>query len=125
MQTLKTSLSDGVSQLTDGTKQLSDGASALAEGADKLSDGGKALAEGAAKLEEGGKKVNDGMQKFRTEAVGKILDLYSSDIAPLTERIKVLTDMSAEYDSFSGHAEGTVSEVKFIYETAAIRKKDK
>ena len=123
MAQLRTALGDGIDKLLDGTQQLAEGAAALADGSGQLRDGGKALSDGVSQLEEGGKELDDGMKKFKEEAIDKIIGIYSDDLEPLSERVKALTKLSGEYNSFSGHAEGVESEVKFIYETAAIRKK--
>ena len=65
------------------------------------------------------------MKKFNEEAIDKILDMYDGNIEPLRARVRALIDMSGELDNFSGKADSTVGEVKFIYETAGIRKKEK
>ena len=60
------------------------------------------------------------MSKFKKEGIDKIFDAYNGDLKPLLDRLGKLSDLSRDYGSFSGAAEGTETDVKFIYEVAAI-----
>ena len=64
----------------------------------------------------------EGSKKFKTEDVDKIMSVYKDDIKELLDKLSAVTSASGEYNNFSGIADGTEGEVKFIFETEAIRK---
>ena len=50
------------------------------------------------------------------------MSVYKDDIKELLDKLSAVTSASGEYNNFSGIADGTEGEVKFIFETEAIRK---
>jgi putative membrane protein len=112
-----TTLSDGLKQLANGSGELYSGIGTLKEGSAQLTDGVKLLADGA-------KELDDGMKKFKTEAVDKIMKVYNDEIKGLMDKLSAVTKASGAYNNFSGIADGTEGEVKFIFETEGITSKN-
>lgn len=119
-------LAAGAKQLSDGTKQLADGAAtltansaALNDGAAKLQDGAGALSAGVGALSDGAHELADGVVTFNEEGIEKILNAYNGDIEPLTEKIQAVLDAGADYQTYTGIADGVNGSVKFLYRTEA------
>ena len=83
------------------------------------------LVDGVKQLDDGAKQLEEGMNKFKQEAIDKIMHVYKDDIKVLFDRLSAVANASGEYNNFSGIADGTQGEVKFIFETEGISKKDK
>ena len=122
-------LKDGTGSLIAGTSQLADGASKLNSASGSLLDGSKALADGSAKLSDGiaqlsdgTVKLNDGMIKFNEEGIEKLTKIFDTDLEGMKERISAISEMGKSYNTFAGAAEGEDSTVKFIIESAEIKK---
>ena len=114
-------LSSSVTALSTGAEELRNGSGVLLDGAFTLRDGTNALSNGADRLLNGSKELDTGMNKFKKDGIDKIVKVYSDDLSPLFDRLGKLTELSRDYTSFSGAANGVDTEVKFIYETDAIK----
>lgn len=110
--------------LNNGADQLRNGSGTLLGGLYELRSGTERLVNGVNELESGANELDDGMNKFKEQGIDKILNAYNNDIEPLIKRLEKLTDISREQGSFSGAADGMQTEVRFIYETDAIRVQD-
>ena len=88
-----------------------------------MKDSSGALVSGVEKLNNGSAQLEEGMTKFKQEAVDKIMNIYRDDIKELMNKLSAVTSASGKYNNFSGIADGTDGEVKFIYETEGISKK--
>ncbi len=113
-------LTSGITQLVSGSntlvsnnKTLLDGAKQLTEGTTKLSDGADALAEGSHTLA-------DGIVEFNEKGISNILDAYNGDIKPLANKLQATLDAGADYQTYSGLADGASGSVKFVYKLASI-----
>ena len=113
-------LTSGITQLVSGSntlvsnnKTLLDGAKQLTEGSTKLSDGADALAEGSHTLA-------DGVVEFNEKGISNILDAYNGDIKPLANKLQATLDAGADYQTYSGLADGASGSVKFVYKLASI-----
>ncbi|MCR4960033.1 MAG: hypothetical protein K6A74_01165 [Lachnospiraceae bacterium] len=122
-------LSDGTSTLKEGTSKLVAGTNELTSNSGKLVDGSKALADGSSQLVDGIRqlldgtiKLNEGMVKFNDEGVDKLAKIFDTDLSGMQERIQAIADAGRAYNTFSGSAAGEESTVKFIIESAEIKK---
>ena len=115
-------LAEKMAELSSGTKQLYDGSGELYNGIGTLRSSTTTLIDGVKQLNDGSKQLENGMLQFKQEAVDKIMKVYKEDIKALMDKLSEITKASGEYNNFSGIADGTDGEVKFIYETAAVRK---
>lgn len=120
-------LDNGAAQLKDGTAQLNRGAAALSNGADTLLDGlltlkngVPALKEGVGQLKSGSMQLSDGLKEFNERGISKIVSLLGDDLGGLATRLKATVEVSKNYKSYSGLADGMDGEVKFIYKTEEI-----
>lgn len=116
------SLSSGAAQVFDGTLRLSEGAGALSGGIGEIKSQTPALIDGISELKNGAMQLSDGMKEFNEKGIQKLIEAFDGDLAGLASRIKVLSDVSKGYDSFSGSSKGVVGSVKFIYKTDSIEK---
>ncbi len=114
-------LLDGTSTLVAGTGELSSNSAALVEGSKTLAEGSVTLKDGINSLAEGTVKLNDGMVKFNEEGIEKLTDVFDTDIAGMTDRIKAISDAGKAYTTFSGTDMDEDCSVKFIIETAEIK----
>lgn len=114
-------LSGGIDQLYNGSQTLVSNNSALNEGISKLVDGKNTMVDGVGKLADGSKELADGVTTFNEEGIEKLLDSYNGDLKDLVDRIQAVFDAGSGYESFSGKAENSVSSVKFIIKTDAVK----
>ncbi len=121
LQNAMPSLISGVNQLSDGSKTLVGNNAALNDGAKKLSDGAGDIADGVGQLSEGAHQLADGVVEFNEKGIEKILNAYNGDIEPLVERIQAVLDAGADYQTYTGLADGMEGSVRFVYKTAAVK----
>ncbi len=114
-------LSGGIEQLYNGSQTLVSNNGALNEGISKLVDGKNTMVDGVGKLADGSKELADGVTTFNEEGIEKLLDSYNGDLKDLVDRIQAVFDAGSGYESFSGKAENSVSSVKFIIKTDAVK----
>lgn len=114
-------LVSSVGQLYGGAQTLRSGSANLLNGLFKLQDGTTQLVDGVGRLSEGSIQLNNGMSDFKKQGINKIADTYKDDLKPLFERIRNLSELSREDSNYSGAASNTKTDVKFIYETDAIK----
>lgn len=114
------SLKSGADELKDGTKQLSEGADELKDGVLTLKDGVPSLVEGVSKLRDGSMQLSDGLKQLNEEGISKITSLLKGDIKNLAARLKATIEVSKNYKSYSGLADGMDGDVKFLYKTAEV-----
>ena len=110
----------GAGTLKDGTAALKVGAAQLYSGVLQLKDGTPALVSGVQQLKDGSMQLSQGLQQLNSEGIEKLANLLKNDVGDLSARIKATVDVSKDYRSFSGIADGTDGQVKFIYRTDEI-----
>lgn len=120
-------LTSGIKQLVDGSNtlvannaQLNSGASQLADGTNQIVSGVDQLTTGSKTLADGAHTLADGMVQFNEEGINKILDAYSGDLKPFTDKLQAVIDAGEEYQTYSAIADGQTGSVKFIYKLASI-----
>ncbi len=114
-------LSSGIDQLYNGSQTLVSNNGTINDGLSRLVDGKNTMADGVTKLASGSRELADGVIEFNEEGIEKLLDSYNGDVKELVDRIQAIMDAGCEYESFGGKAEDTVSSVKFIIKTDAIK----
>ncbi len=107
-------LADGAGQLKTGSAQLDDGVSALRDGVIKLDDGSAALDDGALELLEG-------MQKFETEGMDRLAEVFGDKLEVMLDRLTALNEAGTSYRNFSGASENGNDSVKFIFKTESVK----
>ena len=110
----------GVGQLAEKSKELQAGAATLEAGIKALMAGGDKLVGGVSQLNDGAKTLSEGMNKFNKDGVQKIVKLFNGRFGELSARLSAMSDMAKSYDNFAGKADGTKSNVKFVYKTSSI-----
>lgn len=108
--------------VNSGSKKLVSGVGKLKKGSNRLNKATGKMSDGIGKLRDGASELEDGMKKFDEEGIQKINEMYEEDFADLKDRLSALLDISKEYNNFSGIGDGMDGDVKFIIETAEIRK---
>lgn len=114
------SLAAGAAQLRDGANALSSGVNSLYDGILELKNGIPALSDGVTQLRDGAMQLSDGLNEFNEKGIQKLIDAVNGDVSTLAARLRATADVSKDYKSFSGLAEGTDGSVKFIYRTESI-----
>ena len=111
----------GAKQAYDGSTELKNGAKELADGANTLKSGASQLVGGVQQLTDGSKRLADGLKEFNENGISKLTSLAGDDLGSLVTRIKATVEVSRDYKSFAGIADGTDGDVKFIYRTDEIK----
>ena len=111
----------GAKQAYDGSTELKNGAKELSDGANALKSGSSQLVGGVQQLTDGSKKLADGLKEFNEKGISKLTSLAGDDLGSLVTRIKATVEVSRDYKSFAGIADGTDGDVKFIYRTDEIK----
>lgn len=120
LQSYNSTLTGGAAQLLEGGAQLANGVGQLADGANALDSGAGTLADGADALAEGNQALADGMSEYKTEAIDKLTDLFDGDIAGAVDRLKAMTELGKDYQSFAGISSDMSGTTKFIIETEGV-----
>lgn len=107
--------------LNTSAKAISDGADTLSNGADSLNEGVITLDDGAVKLDTGANDLMDGMNRFNEEGIKKLTDKFQGNYQADIDFINALFKENSSYGNYSGAINGIKTNVKFIYETGAIR----
>ena len=107
-----------------GSDKLINGANKLKKGSNKLHKATGKVADGIGKLSDGVDDLYEGMDKFDQKGIQKLNNVYEDDIKTLKTRLEKLTDMSKDYTNFSGISKGMDGKVKFVIETAEVKKDD-
>lgn len=107
-----------------GSDKLINGANKLKKGSNKLHKATGKVADGIGKLSDGANDLYEGMDKFDQKGIQKLNNVYEDDIKTLKTRLEKLTDMSKDYTNFSGISKGMDGKVKFVIETAEVKKDD-
>ena len=111
------SVLQGISQVRDGAGSLAEGSAALADGIQTMKKSAPALVDGVEKLKDGAMQLSDGLKEFNEKGIQKITEALDGDYEGLADRIRGIAQVSREYKSFSGIADGMDGQVKFIYRT--------
>lgn len=115
-------LARGADTYVKAVGQVSQGADALAEGSAQLDDASDAMYEGLAELHDGAVELHDGVQEFSDKNTDDLSDDMGSGLRNVVRRLKAVQQVGKNYQTFSGLPEGCTGSVKFIVETAEIKK---
>ena len=107
-----------------GSKELIQGAGKLKKGSNQLHTATGKVADGITKLQKGADDLYEGMNRFDREGIQKLNQVYEEDMKTMKNRLEKLVDMSKDYTNFSGISEGMDGNVKFVIETAEVKKED-
>lgn len=107
-----------------GSKELIQGAGKLKKGSSQLHTATGKVADGITKLQKGAGDLYEGMNIFDREGIQKLNQVYEEDMKTMKDRLEKLVDMSKDYTNFSGISEGMDGNVKFVIETAEVKKED-
>lgn len=111
----------GSSRLASGLQQLNEASPALVAGIAALKEGSTALSDGTSSAANGSGQLTDGIRQLDEQAIGKIISLYNDDVKGLSGRLRATVQAGRDYQTFSGKADGATGDVKFIFETDAIK----
>ena len=118
---------DGSQKLTDGCntiasymKQISDGLATLDNAVTELKTKASALPDGVSQLKDGAMQLSDGLKDLNEQGIQKLADFVNSDLNSLIARLQATSDVSKDYNNFSGISDGMNGSVKFIYKTDSI-----
>lgn len=115
-------LARGADTYVKAVGQISQGADALAEGSAQLDDASDAMYEGLAELHDGAQELHDGVQEFSDKSSGDLSDDLGSGLRNVVRRLKAVQQAGKNCQTFSGLPAGSTGSVKFIVETAEIKK---
>lgn len=111
-------LVSGAAALKQGAGQLDSGAQQLYTGAQAMQSGMPQLTDGVQQLRDGALALSDGLTRFNEQGVQKLADLLDGETA---DRLRAVIAAAKNYRNFSGIADDTDGQVKFIYRTDEIR----
>ncbi|MBR1936912.1 MAG: hypothetical protein IJ842_04380 [Bacilli bacterium] len=97
-------LTNGISQLTEGSKKLNAGLNTISEGTNKLTEGSK-------KLTDGNNLLSNGISKLNNEGINKLM-YYKDRIMNYKEKIEKLKKSTDNYKGFSSN---NIDKTIFIY----------
>ena len=113
----------GVKDAADGGAKVNAGAKQLKDGTAELKSGVSQLVPGVEKLSDGSKQLADGIKELNDKGISKLTGLAGDDLQNLVDRVKATVDVSKNYKSFAGIADGADGSVKFIYKTDEVKTK--
>lgn len=73
-------------------------------------------------LADGAQELHDGVQEFSDKSSGDLSDDLGSGLRNVVRRLKAVQQAGKNYQTFSGLPAGSTGSVKFIVETAEIKK---
>lgn len=114
-------LNDGAKTLYEGTGDLKDGTAELDNGASELLNGVIQLDDGAVQLDDGTETLLEGMEKFKSEGIDKLAEVFGGELEDVLDRLTAISDAGTAYRSFSGTSENENDSVKFIFKTESVK----
>lgn len=111
----------GAVELKNGTAAVQAGAAELYSGVLSLQDGMPALLDGVTELRDGAMTLSEGMQQLHEEGIQKLAELLGDELNSVVARLKATIAVSQSYTNFSGIADDTSGQVKFVYRTEEIK----
>ena len=111
----------GAEQLKDGSLALDAGMQELLDGILTMKDGAPALITGVEQLRDGSMQLRDGLATLYEEGISKLTEALEGGLSVTVTRLRATIDVSRDYKSFSGIADGMDGKVKFIYRTDAVK----
>lgn len=100
-------------------QKLIAGGTTLSNGTNELYNGILKLRDGAGELDNGAQDLLDGMQKFDSEGIQKLADVFGNDLPSVIDRLDAIVDAGADYTSFTGGGNPGDS-VKFVIKTSEV-----
>ncbi len=94
-----------------GIKDYTAGVDAAAKGASKIKQGAKELTDGTGRISEGAKELSDGIDRFDSEGISKITEVFDEKLADAAERFAKLVEISKETE-----------QTKYVIRSASIGK---
>ena len=113
----------GVKDAADGSAKVNAGAKQLKDGTAELKNGAAQLVPGVEQLSDGSKQLADGIKELNDKGISKLTGLAGDDLQNLVDRVKATVEVSKNYKSFAGIADGADGSVKFIYKTDEVKAK--
>lgn len=117
-------LKAGSSKLNSGSNSLAAAAIKLETGGNKLAGGTSQLSSGIDQLSTGSGDLKSGMKKFDKEGIQKLYDTIEDNLNKVMDRLEAMTDAGSDYNSFSGISDNMNGTVKFVIETAEIKREE-
>jgi len=111
----------GVKDAADGSAKVNAGAKQLKDGTAELKNGAAQLVPGVEQLSDGSKQLADGIKELNDKGISKLTGLAGDDLQNLVDRVKATVEVSKNYKSFAGIADGADGSVKFIYKTDEVK----
>lgn len=111
----------GVKDAADGSAKVNAGAKQLKDGTAELKNGAAQLVPGVEQLSDGSKQLADGIKELNDKGISKLIGLAGDDLQNLVDRVKATVEVSKNYKSFAGIADGADGSVKFIYKTDEVK----
>ncbi|MDD6369839.1 hypothetical protein, partial [Galactobacillus timonensis] len=74
---------------------------------------------GINEVDDGAQELLDGMQKFDSEGIQKLADVFGDDLGSVIDRLDAVMDAGADYTSFTGSGNANDS-VKFVIKTSEV-----
>lgn len=115
---------DTGSQSTEGTTSASlfteEQWAELTGGVQTLLSAGEELNTAYASLNEGMYSLADGLEEFDREAISKLTELAGSDLQELLKNIRAEIEADGQDMTFSGRAEGTKTNVRYVIQTEEV-----
>ena len=115
-------LARGADTYVKAVGQVSQGADALADGSAQLDDASDAMYEGFAELHDGAQELHDGVQEFSDKSSDDLSDDLGTGLRNVVRRLKAVQQAGKAYQTFTGLPAGSTGNVKFIVETAEIKR---
>ncbi len=113
-------------ELASGAGKLSDSVHKLKSGLHTLDSNSVKIADAISKLYDGADKLNEGMSEYKKTGIDKLTDSVESLIDKgddFKNRLSKITQISNDYNTFSGLSNDMDGSVKFILSTSSIEKK--
>ncbi len=118
-------LTTGINLLFDGSQELIKNNQTLNDGAATLSDGTGKIVDGVNQLSDGSVTLADGMVKFNDEGIEKLVNAYTGELKPFSNKLQGVIDAGADYQTYTDIADGVNGKVKFIYKLGAVKVAEK
>lgn len=107
-------LETGIDKFESGINEISNGTQKLYEGINTLSEYSNKIYEGIGSLSDGSKELSKGITMFNESGISKINSLVNSNVKKTVSKVKELTKLASNYESFAGKS-NIKGETKFIF----------
>lgn len=107
-------IKEGSKNALQGSNNLNDGLQQLQTNTNMLKEGSSLLNEAGNQLSQGSNDLTSGLEQFNQQGINKINNFINHDLKNNVDKVKILNQLSNDYNTFTKVQDGVDSKTKFV-----------